>query len=190
MTEKCWRDERNSGRRPVGWKPMACFLCGSLKHLAYECDKKKELMGRLENESEKNKEKVIETDPLVCFTSSLKYKKKDETIDTWVSDSGASHHVCNSLRGLFNIKVCEDRERVLVGKNNEIEVHSFGDFHGEVLDSEGIKREIVLRDVGYIPNFCINLFSLTKVMDLGWRFSVTKTRTSSSKERIWKLSSM
>ena len=59
---------------------------------------------------------------------------------------------------------------MLVGKNNEIEVHSFGDFHGEVLDREGIVREIVLRDVRYIPNFCVNFFSLTKVMDLGWRF--------------------
>ena len=69
-------------------------------------------MGILENESENKKEKVIETDPLICFASSIKNNKKEETIDTWVADSGSSHHVCNSLRGLFNIRVCEDRESV------------------------------------------------------------------------------
>ena len=31
MTSRCWNDERNAHRRPEGWKPIACFLCGDKK---------------------------------------------------------------------------------------------------------------------------------------------------------------
>ena len=99
--EKFWRDERNAGRRPVGWKPMAYFLCGSLKHLEYDCKKKKEIMENLKGVSDDEKGKKIETDPLICFSSGVSGSKGNETDYTWVSDSGSSHHVCNTLKFLL-----------------------------------------------------------------------------------------
>ena len=32
----------------------------------------------------------------------------------WVGDTGASHHVMNSLEGMYNLRTCGDEEKVVV----------------------------------------------------------------------------
>jgi len=68
----------SGGEKPKG----KCFMCGETGHWKKNCPK---FLAR--NKTGKTEALVIE----VCFIAS--------TSNTWCIDSGATHHICNSLQG-------------------------------------------------------------------------------------------
>jgi len=86
------------------------------------------------------------------------------TDDTWVTDSGATCHITNSLEGLYDTKSI--RESVKIGTGEETYATKCGTFSGEIITPEG-KKEIVISGVRYIPGFYMKLFSITSAMKNG-----------------------
>jgi len=86
---------------------------------------------------------------------------KKLTDDTWVTDSGATCHITNSLEGLYDMKnMCES---VKIGTREETYATKCGTFCGEIIMPEG-KKEIVISGVHYIPSLYVKLFSITSAM--------------------------
>ena len=87
--------------------------------------------------------------------------------DLWIADSGASHHVVNSLEMLTNRRKPTDRDKVIVGKKQVLSVTMFGELVVEYMSKENKKVKMRMTNVGYIPGFCANLFSVTKALMIG-----------------------
>ena len=58
-------------------------------------------------------EKEEKNDPLlwVALNNCIHYSVSDKNL--WVGDSGASHHVTNSLEGMYNLRTCDEDEKVI-----------------------------------------------------------------------------
>lgn len=108
-------------------------------------------------------ELVLKAGDLVCE----KEKYIEESTQEWIGDSGASHHITNSLLGMSNIrKLCES-EKVQVGDGGYEEITLVGNVTGKVRDTECIEITITLKDVSYVPNFVVKLFSITRALANG-----------------------
>ena len=83
--------------------------------------------------------------------------------DTFIVDSGATSHMRCSKEGMSDLQTY--KIPVKVGNAMSIYSEMVGTFKGKVLQKDGRIINIILKDVLYIPDLCINLFSLTKVLD-------------------------
>jgi len=83
--------------------------------------------------------------------------------NTWIGDTGASNHICNSDVGMFDKRKAEFEEKVTVGKGEKLGVKAFGSLRFSFND-RGTKKSITLQNVAYIPNFCANLFAINKYL--------------------------
>ena len=64
----------------------------------------------------------------------------------------------NSLDGLVDIRMATDEDRVEVGSGESLVVKRIGTFVG----FHGKNKEIIVKNVAYVPSMSVNLFSLTK----------------------------
>jgi len=104
---------------------------------------------------------AVNTDNMV-FMAVEDHKKM--TNDTWVTDSGATCHITNSLEGMFDTESIW--ESIKIGTGKETYATKCGKYCGEIMTPEG-KKEIVLSGVCYIPGFYVKLFSLMSAMKNG-----------------------
>ena len=58
----------------------------------------------------------------------------------------------------------------------EYQEQNFSEFKGEFIDTEGNKREIKLKDVGYVPKREGILFSITKETYSNWILSGNRNK--------------
>jgi len=86
---------------------------------------------------------------------------------TWIADSGATTHMTNSLVGMFDL--VESNISVSVGDGRKMKTLKTGKWRGTAVDSEGTRRQITLSNVSYVPDLMVNLFSLTAVMERGFK---------------------
>jgi hypothetical protein len=68
-----------------------------------------------------------------------------------------------SIEGMFNLRphVID----IMVGNNEVITSVSIGKYKGLVLKGDGTTMDLTLKDVLYIPNLMVSLFSLTKALE-------------------------
>ena len=83
--------------------------------------------------------------------------------NTWIGDTGASNHICNSDVGMFNKRKVVFGEQVTVGKGEKLGVKAFGSLRF-IFNDRGTKKPIILQNVAYIPNFYENLFAINKYL--------------------------
>ena len=83
--------------------------------------------------------------------------------DQWIGDSGATHNITNSKKGLYNVR--DTKYKVMIGNGTEIDVSAIGDLGMKIKNKNGSTCDITLRDVSYIPEFLCNLRSLTYSID-------------------------
>lgn len=80
----------------------------------------------------------------------------------WFIDSGASAHMSKNKSVLTNIRESMKKD-VIVANNQKISVKCIGDIEQKI-KSNGVKKNIVIRDVQYVPDICANLLSVSKIV--------------------------
>ncbi len=89
---------------------------------------------------------------------------KKLTDDTRIADSGATCHITNDMKGMFDIK--DVHESIKIGTGEETYATKCGKFRGEVTMPEGMK-EVIISGMRYVPGFYVKLFSITSAMKKG-----------------------
>lgn len=83
--------------------------------------------------------------------------------ESWLADSGASVHVTNSSKYLFN--VIDDNSSIIVGTGKETEATKKGEL---MLIHADTKQKIHLKNVLYVPTFKQNIMSIPTLMRNGF----------------------
>ena len=78
--------------------------------------------------------------------------------DTWLGDTGSSHHIKSTGTGMVNIEPCPPGTCIRQVQGF-VEVHEWGTVLLEV-DGEHGKHVMQLRETLIVPDISVNLFSL------------------------------
>jgi hypothetical protein len=87
----------------------------------------------------------------------------------WILDSGVSCHYCRSVEGLTDVK--EIDESIKIGNGDSMKAIKIRNLKCKVTQIDGEKITVTLNDVKYVPNLCVNLFSLNKALNKGFKIS-------------------
>ena len=109
-------------------------------------------------------EKTSDTE--VSFMAINESTKK---LDLWIGNTGASTHIKNTLDGLYNLQ--KEETTVKIGNGLKLKSTTIGSLKGVVEQNDGTKINVVLNNVAYVPELTANLFSITKALQNGFKFS-------------------
>ena len=84
----------------------------------------------------------------------------------WLGDTGASAHMSMSMQGLYELR--DYVGTVTVGNEAKLEVKKIGTKVGTVMQKDGQHKNIVLKNVKYVPKLKCNLLSLTQAINCGF----------------------
>jgi hypothetical protein len=85
------------------------------------------------------------------------------------ADSGASTYMGNSNEGMYDVK--EITEQVTIRNGKSLRAIKIGKLRRTVKQANGDTLDIVLPEYKFFPELQVNLFSLTKACDNGWKIS-------------------
>ena len=189
----------------------ACTVCGKIGHKGSDCftleknkakkeefyekrfgkrNKNKNYNNKNKNDKWKSKNRSpnqndnmamsgIDEEMVLIAKDTQKFNK-----NTWIADSGATTHMCNSLEGMFDLE--DVNVSISVGDGRKMTTTKVGKLKGTIIDSEGRKVIATLTNVSYVPELMVNLFSLTAVMEKN--ISVIGTKTGIVLEKgTWKV---
>jgi hypothetical protein len=136
---------------------VVCFYCKKPGHMKADCFKLKR------KQEEKGKESSGNVADVVLMTLA----DSAFSAHTWIGDSGASGHYCNSLEGMFDIASID--EDIKVGNGKSMKATKVGKLRCKVKQEDGHSFEVTLTDVKFVPELWINLFSIGKVLSNGFQ---------------------
>ena len=131
------------------------------------CSKRDNVMRRKYNK--RNVDRRIEKELRKAFVKPASKKKywiqsvNSSDNESWLADSGASVHVTNSSKYLFN--VIDDNSSIIVGTGKETEATKKGEL---MLIHADTKQKIHLKNVLYVPTFKQNIMSIPTLMRNGF----------------------
>jgi hypothetical protein len=103
----------------------------------------------------------------VIFTATL--KNKILTDDIWICDSIACEHYCKLDKGLFNVK--DINEKIIVGNGESMKAIKVGSLKCHVIQLNASIVDVTLKEVKYVPELWVNLFSISKALKNGFDLS-------------------
>ena len=103
--------------------------------------------------------------------------------DIWICDSGACGHYCRFMEGLMNVR--DINEEITIGNGHTMVATKLGDLKCEVTQVNGLKFDVVLKEVKYVPELWVNLFSINKALKNGFKLSNDGISICLSKGPIW-----
>ena len=112
--------------------------------------------------------------------------KEIENMDTslWLGDTGASCHMTNNLEGMFNRTKVDSG--IVFGNGQRLKAEYIGDKRGLVVQKDGSKAPILMRNVKYVPQLYCNLFSITAALGEGCKLAGDiKSLTLMKKDKIY-----
>ena len=68
---------------------------------------------------------------------------------------------------MFNVKASNTHDSISVGSGEDLPVKLIGDLEMKYKQPNGIESTVLLRNLKYVPDMMVNLFSLTKSMKEG-----------------------
>jgi Reverse transcriptase (RNA-dependent DNA polymerase) len=148
MDNKCWELPENASRRPENW---------TSRRLSEQANV---AQGR---SAGPNVELLLNT-----MDDSLKTAPDDE--DLWIGDTAATVHMTPTEDGMTKMrKVHGD---ITVGNGEVMTTTKQGDIPCQICDKSGkVMSSGIITDVALTENCPFNLFSLTKMMNKGWKLS-------------------
>jgi len=153
-------------------------ICKELGHWYRECPKKSQEAIQKSSERDKSKRKetvmnvVTEDRDEVCFTIRT---NTDELKSKWVSDSGASSHMCNNLNWFGKVRLYDTPKLCQVGNGMKLEIKGIGFVRvASKLGSETCS--VTLDDVLWVPGLSTNLLSVGASAERGLETSYSKNR--------------
>jgi hypothetical protein len=89
--------------------------------------------------------------------------------DIWICDSGACGHYCNPDEGLFDVK--DINEKITVRNGESMKAIMVGSLKRHVIQLNGFSVDLTLKEVKYVPELWMNLFSISKALKNGFDLS-------------------
>ena len=83
----------------------------------------------------------------------------------WLGDTGASCHMTNSSEGMFN--QVKTNSGIVFGNGQRLKAEFIGDKKGTVIQKNGARVPILMKNVKYVPQLYCNLFSITAALREG-----------------------
>ena len=83
----------------------------------------------------------------------------------WLGDSGASVHVTNDSTSMF--ECCRIHLYLKISNGKHLYSSMIGKKKASIVQANGSTLDLILHECMYIPDICINLFSITKVLSEG-----------------------
>lgn len=131
-----------------------CHSCHEIGHFSKNCPKK--------NKTNYNTKKMTRQNGDVLFAALM--SGKDNSVE-WYVDSGATSHMTNNDEFLYNKSDVFNKE-IVVANNNKLTVSCSGDID-MLLRMDKSERNVVVKDVEYVPNLCANLLSVRQLTQNG-----------------------
>ena len=128
-------------------------------------DRMSEMNEQIEDKREKAKRAETETETALS-TMEKQEKSGSITMNTWLADSAATSHYCCEDNGMFNVKVIG--EPIKIGNGKSLTATKVGDIKMRLNGPKGV-QEIVLKEVKYIPDSWVNLFSIPTALRRGYK---------------------
>jgi transposase InsO family protein len=153
------------GKKKLIQKPVKCFKCGEKGHKKPQCPQLAE-----QNNGRSAKKSL---------TTSLSVNDQFDS-QCWYIDSGASNHMSFHKYWFRDIKVVNNINLdVTCANNDKISSAGYGDvmirLNGEVLP---------IREVTYVPDLKVNLLSVSKMSERGWKICFDDERCTLIHESI------
>ncbi len=155
MARDCWNNEENKDKRPKNWKVK---IGSSSKQATPAVD---------------NSAPTIEI--MLCgFSFPAKMGLLDDP-DIWIADTAATVHSTPHVKGMTNLKKAGSNDAIVVGNGSNEQAGCIGDIKGVVCDKNGNQlKETVMCEVTHLSTGKFNLFSLSRMIKLGWKMTGDK----------------
>ena len=128
------------------------------------------LIGTSDYKNEPNKSKMRESNYDVL------------EIETWICDTRASTHMCNTDEGMFDCVKCTNKF-IKVGSDQKLEINKKGKKCCVAIQKDGKKKKIILENVNHIPKLWYNLFSVLESLRKGWKITNDGLKIEIKKKR-------
>lgn len=93
----------------------------------------------------------------------------------WIADSGATTHSTPYCKNVTGNNKAAVGASLTMGNGDGEAITGYGDVTGTVCDKSGNTiQKTALKDVSLCPGGAYNLFSLTKMIELGWKLTGDK----------------
>jgi len=174
-------DGNEEKKKPKSFKK--CLKCGKRGHLAKECWSK----GSSKDEAQRGKkelsaagtDKKSTEEYILCSTS-------DSKIDSnlWIADTGASVHMTPYFDKLTNVKTDNEVSKITMGNGTSEEVTISGEVVGMFQEGTNNEKLVRIRNVTYLKNGNINLFSISQMLKHGWALTGTNQGIKITKDSM------
>lgn len=155
------RSEKKSFTRKDPTK-STCNNCGQPGHRWRQCPKLVSAMLQKQQGESGKEEEAKASEPAVFMAIDMEESGNLSRKQVWVADTGATNHVTPHRDLLTNHTTYETPKKILTGGKSRFAVGE-GEFHYANEKGQGILTEVL-----YAPGFPTNLFSLDKVVTLGF----------------------
>lgn len=167
-----WSSRNSNSRR----ESRTCYYCGRKGHIKKDCRQRKADLGgrRSPNSGRDNRPQAVvalmaDDKPKPSWILTCDDFDRDDPINQWILDSGASRHITGYKELLHNIRPLQE-ERIITYGNGQ---QCLAAAEGDVILSRSISPNVklVLRDVLYVPGNALNLLSVSSATSNGAEFN-------------------
>jgi hypothetical protein len=118
--------------------------------------------GHASNFNSKADRRNYESQDVVFLATS---KNKILTDDIWIYDSRAWRDYCKSDKSLFDVK--EINEKITLGNGESMKSIKVGSLKCHAIQLNGSSVDVTLKEVKYVPELWMNLFTISKALKNG-----------------------
>ena len=152
-------DKKPSSNSGGGNKDIVRNYCKKKGHKEEVC------WAKQKNEKNEQKEKSEAADIALTVIDDFVLSALLNDRDYFLCDSGASSHMVNNDKGLFNVS--ETDKSISMGNGEIVKASKVGSIKATVKDINGNDLNVVLNDVKYAPDLKFNLLSVGKMAEAG-----------------------
>ena len=157
----------SSGRVKKDRKDIECWHCLEKGHFRDDCPIKKELIQwskerkqvKNDEEDKANKAEDVSRDEEKAFMAKHSLYDIRNPSDEWILDSRTMGHMCFNREAFQSLKKLPKARMVILGDDTEVGAYGIGTVY--------LTEFMVLEDVLYVPDFTINLVSVSKLARTG-----------------------
>ena len=168
----CWSLVTNAHLRPSNWK-------GQTRPVEQQAGKAAKEQGNMmmdegnESDNEFSLVKMNESDIETVNRSLKSMGLSLSDPNVWIGDTGATTHNTAFIEKTVNHRSATSQDNIIGVAGPPVQARTIVDIRCEMTGERGVKK-VTLKDVTYVPESRYNLFSLTKMMQNGWRLDADK----------------